>query len=1129
MNERRVFMKIEKGDIIQSKKWPEAVQIDSVTTVGDYVKITGFQITSRIHVESLLSKEEMDDIVVLGGNDNFTESAVKIFLSMEAKRYRLASLYDPLLAMSTSKVDPLPHQIEAVYGYVLKNPRIRFLIADDPGAGKTIMAGLIIKELKLRGLIKRILIIAPGHLRDQWIREMKDRFKETFMPMNRTVIKDAYGENPWEQNNQIIASMDFAKQDDILQSLSSAEFDLVIVDEAHKMSAYAYNKRGENGKSSSKVNKSKRYKLGEALSKNSEHLLFLTATPHRGDVENFRLFLDLLQPGFFANKDMLERAMRNRDNPLFIRRLKEELRDFEGKPLFLPRHVRTLTFNLGRESPKEKELYNELSKYVKEQYNLAMQNEKRRNFAFTQVILQRRLASSTYALLKSLERRRDRLQDILDGKIPTTSDLPQYSEEEIGDMTDRQREEYEKMVETAVVVTDRNMLEKEVETIDSLIRKAKEIISGEEEVKLKQLRSALSELESKYPDIEDKKILIFTESKDTLTYLVDKIREWGYSVNFIHGGMSLQERVEAEQRFKQETQIMVATEAAGEGINLQFCHLMINYDLPWNPNRLEQRMGRIHRYGQKKEVYIVNMVAEDTREGRVLNRLFEKLELIRSALGEKAFDVVGELLNRSLASILTDAAAHAKDMDELLKEVDIRTDPEYIRKVKEDLADSLATHIIDYTRIEEMRMKAEENRLIPEYTENFFITAFSLLDGRIKKRADGLYAIEKIPYELKSISREDDFRRSYGTLPKSYKKATFDKTIAFKNPDAEFISLGHPLFEALMLWIERNYSEKALTGANFIDPDGNMDGYLMFYEGEITDGTGEVAGKRLFCTYIDDKTVEPVSPDILWDLERGEPMRENVDITALKERTETEIIDVMREYQRELQAERKKQAAIKEKYGVRSLDILIGDLDDRALELEARREQGEDVELVIRNLVDKKRRYETARDELKDRIERERNLTMSMPSFIGIVRVLPGAKKRGTEPSPEDKKRIELVGMEMAMNYEREHGRIPEDVSSKTELGFDIRSMNPDGSLARYIEVKARAGRGPVEMTKNEWIKAKRFKDRYYLYVIWNASTPEPEFHMVRNPAENVNALEETEVVRYRVDAEDILKNEEVN
>jgi SNF2 family DNA or RNA helicase len=343
---------LKSGDIIRGSFWREPVEIKLIEQSGKYIHIIGSTTISGNHVDQMIPLAEFDKITSSVSTPCFAEEPWKIFLSLEAKRYQFASMYDPLLAMNTSKVDPLPHQIEAVYDRILKLPRIRFLIADDPGAGKTIMAGLIIKELKLRHQAKKILIVAPGHLKDQWRRELKERFEEKFIVIDRGLLGSFYGENVWQRENQVITSIDFAKREDILPSIAASRFDLIIVDEAHKMSAYRYG---------DKLDKTDRYQLGEALSRITEHLLFLTATPHRGDPENFRLFLDLLEPGFFATTEMVKDSIKNKDNPLFIRRVKEDLKDFEGKPLFLPRYVKTISFNLGL--PKEKLLYNKLSEY----------------------------------------------------------------------------------------------------------------------------------------------------------------------------------------------------------------------------------------------------------------------------------------------------------------------------------------------------------------------------------------------------------------------------------------------------------------------------------------------------------------------------------------------------------------------------------------------------------------------------------------------------------------------------------------------------------------------------------------------------------------------------------------------
>ncbi|RMG31751.1 MAG: DUF3883 domain-containing protein, partial [Methanobacteriota archaeon] len=821
---------------------------------------------------------------------------------------------------------------------------------------------------------------------------------------------------------------------------------------------------------------------------NCDHLLFLTATPHKGDPENFRLFLDLIEPGFFATNEMIDESIRSKDNPLFIRRIKEDLKDFEGKPLFLPRHVQTKAFRWKTTSPNEMELYNELSKYVENQYNKALAKDKRRNIAFALVILQRRLASSTFALVKSLERRKKKLEDYLVGaanrdQVPSVT----YDPDAVEDMSEAERWREEEIWETLSVAENREELQKEIETIEKLIQRARAIIRNEEEVKLREFREALRELEAKYGDPKDKKILVFTESRDTLEYLYRKVKSWGYRANVIHGGMKLEERIKAESVFRNETDVLIATEAAGEGINLQFCHLMINYDIPWNPNRLEQRMGRIHRYGQQKEVYVFNLVAIDTREGRVLNKLFEKLEEIRKALGsDKVFDVLSEVYyNRNLSHLMIEAAANARSLDEILKEIDIQVDENYIQTVKENLGESLATRFIDFTRIKEMEQRAREHRLIPEYTESFFKKAFEKAGGKIRERKDGFLAIESIPFEVRSIADEDSFKKAYGDLLRKYPKATFDKDVAFRNPDAEFISFGHPLFEAMMTYIERHFSQTMLNGATFCDPEGVLDGHIIFYEGEVQDGTGSVAGKSLFSFYVHNRAVEPIPASVIWDLAETEPIQnETADVEQIKALSQKLAIERLEQYKQELLNERERQAAIKAKYGISSLDHLIWKLDGELIDLYDRKEKGENVDLVIRNKEERKASYERALDELKAQIEKEKSLTMSMPQFKGIIRVIP---QTPIDQEMRNDPEVERIGMEIAMEYERRHHRVPEDVSDQN-LGFDIRSVDPETQAVRYIEVKARAQIASVALTPNEWFKAKRFKNDYYLYAVMPTS-----------------------------------------
>ncbi|MDP3186077.1 MAG: helicase-related protein, partial [Anaerolineales bacterium] len=827
---------------------------------------------------------------------------------------------------------------------------------------------------------------------------MKDRFEETFTVVDRGIMGPLNGQNVWAREQQLITSIDFAKQDDILAGLASVQFDLIVVDEAHKMSAFRYG---------DKLDKTIRYRLGERLSEICTHLLFLTATPHRGDPENFRLFLDLLEPGFFATTDMVAESIRQQENPLFIRRVKEDMKDFEGRPLFLPRYVETKPFNLGVESYPEKELYNGLSRYVNEQYNKALNKDKRRNVAFALVILQRRLASSTFALLKSLERRKKRLEDLLHGAEQKNRNESGYDYEEVEELSEEDRWKQEEVWETLSVAENRQELEEELRTLAGLIDQARAIANSAPpaEAKLRHLKTALEDLNRQNPG---SKVLIFTESRDTLDYLEKNLRRWNYSVCTIHGGMGLEERIRAESVFKNEAQVLVATEAAGEGINLQFCNLMINYDIPWNPNRLEQRMGRIHRYGQTREVFIFNLVATDTREGQVLKALFDKLEEIRKELGsDKVFDVLGDIVQgKNLAQLLVEAASGARSMDEILREIEIKVDPEYIARVREELGESLATRFIDYTRIREMADQAREHRLIPEYTAAFFKRAMEMLGGKWQSKMVAEYpegaflSVESVPSALRQVGEEETFKKQFAPLLRRYPLATFDKDASMRVSQAELVTFGNPLFEALLAWVERNLDVAMKEGAVFTDPDGLMDGVLLFYQGEMRDGQNEIAGTRLFALFADGRSgaVTPVNPAILWDLQEGDltpilgaspgPFAkhpcgaptgrgEQPSLEAVQSKALGILLPELESYRLDLLKERQRQAAVKEKYGLKSLDQLIVKLDGDLINLKIRHENGENVDLVIRNKEEQMQRYQNSKLDLKRNLERERNLTLS--------------------------------------------------------------------------------------------------------------------------------------------------------
>ncbi len=1105
-------MDIQPGNILKGSFWPENVRVISVKAIGEnQIRIEAVGVETQRFYNPVLSSEDIKSIQIIEGKIfQFTGDGESLFLFLESHRIRNAYQFDPLFAVNVSQIAPLPHQIEAVYHNIMANPKIRFLLADDPGAGKTIMAGLLLKELKYRGLIERILIVVPGHLKDQWLREMKEKFQETFEIVDRGRINTSWGQNVFTTLNQVIVSMDFAKQDDVMSALRESRWDICIVDEAHKLSAYKYGQ---------KIKKTERYNFGELLSPLTNYLLFLTATPHRGDPENFRLLLDLLEPGFFANISMLKESIDNKDNPLFLRRLKEDLKDFDGAPIFPPRKVETVKYYLSED---EKRLYNEVTDYVEKQFNRALEKDKR-NVTFALTILQRRLASSVRAIRKSLERRFERLKDLYDkGQILQEAE---YDEDYIEDLEENERwKKEEEMLEKLTSSETLEELKEEIAKLEELVTIAKEVEKKEVETKLNELRGVM---DTENIQKTETKLLIFTESKDTLEYLVEKLRKWGYSVTFIHGGLNLDQRIRAENEFRNKAQIMVSTEAGGEGINLQFCWIMVNYDIPWNPNRLEQRMGRIHRYGQQHEVHIYNLVAVDTREGRILERLFDKLSQIRDHLGsDRVFDVVGEVLvGRNLKDLILDAIANRRTMDDILKDFERIPDEVAIQRVKEASLEALATRHIDLARILGEQRKARENKLVPEYIEAFFKRAAHSLNIEMKKRSDGFWHISSIPFEVRNQTYE--FKIKFGEVQREYSKVSFDKEKAFKG-QAEFVSMGHPLLEGCIESIFVRSNQTVGEGATFIDLEGRMDGIIWFCEAEIKDGKNETVGKRLFTVFQNTKdgkqSLSLINPAILWDLKplsSEEAMREreslmdegfHTGVFNLDEIKSFVITEGLEDYKKELLERRQRDANIKKKYGVRSLESMILDSDAKISDYETRRMKGENIpEATIQNEIRKKEDLERKKQRLIKEIDAEIHLYPTDPKIIGWVRVIPG-KIEYEEAVPDEE--IEKIGMNIALDYEISHGRQPEDVHFEN-LGYDIRSKDDKG-VFRYIEVKARAREGTVILTPNEWLMAQRLKDEYWLYVVVNVVN-NPELYLIQDPANKLKPDEEVDIVRYIV------------
>src|ERR1017187_1624908 len=780
-------------------------------------------------------------------------------LAIEAQRLALAYEYDPYFSLSIARVDPLPHQLEAVYQYFMKLPRIRFLLADDPGAGKTIMAGLLLKELKIRGLGKRTLIITPASLSFQWQREMKDKFRENFEVIRSDILRANYGSNPWQDKNQVITSVSWVSRiEDAKESLLRSHWDLIIVDEAHKMSA------------SSRDNKTLAYQLGEALSGVTDHYLLMTATPHKGDAENFCLFLELLDRDVYGDVKSLEEAMRKHEAPFYLRRVKEALVTFPDpdtgkvKTLFTKRFVQTTEFQI---TEQEWEFYDALTRYVEDQSIKAASEDSARGRAlgFTMAMLQRRFASSTYAARRSLERMKEKREKILaDPEAYRQSQITKRLPEDFEDLTDEERQVIMAELEDLVISYDPAVLKEEILELGKLIDHARRLEQAEVESKLVKLRQLLTE-HGIFKDPK-MKLLIFTEHKDTLDFLVGdgkdgrplgKLVEWGLSTTQIHGRMKVGDRntigtrIYAERDFKEAAQVMVATEAAGEGINLQFCWLMINFDIPWNPVRLEQRMGRIHRYGQEKDCVIFNFVSTNTREGRVLHKLFERVRAIEDDLDPKrmgtVFNVLGDVFaSNQLEKMLRDMYARNLTEDVIKSRIVEQVDTDRFRKIAHSALEGLAKRELNLSAILGKSAEAKERRLVPEVVEDFFLQAAPLTGIYPKEiqKDKHVFRVGRIPRTLWPVGERLEPR--FGKLGREYKQVAFDKRFLTDDPTLEWVTPGHSLFES----VRENVWERVQTDLNrgtlFYDINRNEPGRLDVFSAAISDGRGNTLHRRLF-------------------------------------------------------------------------------------------------------------------------------------------------------------------------------------------------------------------------------------------------------------------------------------------
>jgi len=1064
---------------------------------------------------------------------------------IESARIKTAYDYDPHFAVSLSGVRPLPHQLEAVYERILPQFRLRFLLADDPGAGKTIMAGLLLKELKLRNAVERILILAPAPLTLQWQDELRSKFSETFEVVNSILAKGQLAGNPWERFRQCIASIDFAKRDDVAPGILQVDWDLVIIDEAHKCSART---QGDE------LRRTGRYKLAEELSRISERILLLTATPHQGNVDQFHNFLRLLDPEQFISDQLNPQMLRLPDSPWFLRRIKEELKDFEGRKLFKPRYPITVPFEL---SGPELYLYDQVTKYINK-YLGKTKGRKQASVALARTVLQRRLASSLNAIFSSLKRRQRRFADLLselDGLSVAEQrerlmnlGKPIDSEVESDDCDEQQLED---LAIESTVAEQLEQLREECKELERLVKLAQQTINIGTETKLNALKECLSRAELDQLKDGREKLLIFTEHRDTLEYLQQNLTRWGYSTCQIHGGMNVLARKAAQKDFQFNQQICLATEAAGEGINLQFCRLMINYDLPWNPNRLEQRMGRIHRIGQEHDVFIFNFVAANTVEGRVLEKLLQKLEEIRKAMGDRVFDVIGQLLQFNdirFEEMIREATYTKASEDEVLELIE-QLDPKRLEELEQATGVALATSHVDLSRIRRTQDQdyiSEEQRLMPRYVEEFFRRACEFLRLNLETRADGLWRIPYVKEEFRSGNL--DTVRRLGTPEKSYPKLTFYKEhlAASAHQDADLMSPGHPLFAAIAERLDAYLNEQIRTGtAVFFDADAQQPYRIYFFEVKVAGQQRlgrDVVLKAQLCAISETAGGKPalVSPDCLNDLAPAEKSLPELAIQPPTPQEQQQVEDWLKVKVQfpminQSRQERQKELQIRQDYLKQAMESAIREAQSTQMKLAALVAAGDDTYRVARDNAQKKVRDLQERYKTKQtKLDYLKIVRPGRVAYLGTALVHPGSVVVADCPEMRNDPEVEVFAMQWVLDYERQRGWSPIDISKDHDgSGFDIRSVGPADpetkkSPVRRIEVKGRTQlHQKVSLTVNEWRKAQQLGDSYWLYVVWGCKTPTPQLLMIQNPAKKLvgDAKEIKQVTRYLVGAEALMRS----
>lgn len=1103
------------------------------------------------------------EIVAAGRPWSFDGSGHLFRLVSEAHRIRLAHLFDPLLAVHTSLVDPLPHQITAVYEAMLPRQPLRFLLADDPGAGKTIMAGLLIKELMARGDLQRCLVVCPGSLAEQWQDELWRRFQLPFEILTNDKLEAARTGNWFTETPLVIARLDkLSRNEGVQQKLQAPEagWDLVVFDEAHKLSATFFG--GD-------VKYTKRYHLARLLGGLTRHLLLMTATPHNGKEEDFQLFLALLDSDRFEGR--FRDGVHQVDVADLMRRMvKESLVKFDGTPLFPERVAHTVTYEL---TPAEQQLYSEVTTYVREEFNRAeaLQNDKRAGtVGFALTILQRRLASSPEAIYQSLKRRKERLEKRLrefeaerqgvaalvpQGRMLDADDLDDL-EDAPGDELEAAEEE---VLDEATAARTMGELRTEIGMLAHLESLAARVRSSGTDKKWYELASLIDEVfgspgsvvevrepEAIYGSVApprpapsaSQKLVIFTEHRDTLSYLRKKIADRlgrPEAVQVIHGGMGREDRLKAQEAFKHDPQVKVllATDAAGEGINLQRAHLMVNYDLPWNPNRLEQRFGRIHRIGQTEVCHLWNLVADKTREGEVYLRLLEKLELARQALGGQVFDVLGKLVfdGRPLRELLLDAIRYGEQPEvkaRLTRAIDGAVDRDGLRALLDEHA--LAHTVMDAARVAQIRddmQRAEARRLQPHYIESFFLEAFKLLGGTARQREHRRYEVTHVPAPVRGRDRQIGLVEP--VLPR-YERITFEKELVAPTGQtlAAFVCPGHPLLDAVIdLTLER-HRELLRRGTVLVDErdTGTSPRVLMYLEHSIQDASPTPAGDRRtvsrrmlyveidaqgqarhlhYAPYLDYRPLAEGEPSVDAILARPECQWIGAD---LEQRAMTHAIArVVPEHLKEVRGQRlawidKTRAAVKDR-----LTKEIAHWDHRAQQLQQLEAAGRANAKL--NSQEARRRADELQARLQKRLHQldlEAHITAVPPVVMGGVVVVPAGLiaamtgKATSAAETADTQAAAAQARAIVMEIERGLGFEPTDRELE-KLGYDIESRDPRTGQLRFLEVKGRVqGADTVTVTRNEILYSLNKPEQFILALVEFLEGGEHKAHYLREP-----------------------------